>query len=74
MKYIDGRNFQINNSKGNVITPGYKKMIPKMGMKRDDNVGNLIIEFTIVFPETLTDEQTRKIKRNIINIYIYICK
>lgn len=62
MKYVDGRNFQINNSKGNVITPGYKKMIPKMGMKRDDNVGNLIIEFTIVFPETLTDEQTNKIK------------
>ena len=62
MKYVDGRNFQINNSKGNVITPGYKKLIPKMGMKRDDNVGNLVIEFTIVFPETLTDEQTTKIK------------
>ena len=62
MKYVDGRNFQINNSKGNVITPGYKKLIPKMGMKRDDNVGNLVIEFTIVFPETLTDEQTNKIK------------
>lgn len=62
MKYVDGRNFQINNGKGNVITPGYKKMIPKMGMKRDDNIGNLIIDFSIVFPETLTDEQTIKIK------------
>ena len=25
MKYIDGRNFQINNSKGNVITPDTRK-------------------------------------------------
>ena len=46
MKYIDGRNFQINNGEGNIIVPGFKKIIPNMGMKRDDNIGNLIIEFT----------------------------
>ena len=43
MKYIDGRNFQINNGEGNIIVPGFKKVIPNMGMKRDDNIGNLII-------------------------------
>ena len=35
----------------------YKKMIPKMGMKRDEHIGNLIIEFNVIFPEKLSDEQ-----------------
>ena len=65
LKYIDGRNFQINNNMGNIITPGYKKLIPKMGMKRDDNVGNLVIDFTVVFPETLKTEQIEKIREQL---------
>jgi DnaJ-class molecular chaperone len=28
---------------------------------RDGNVGNLIIEFSLVFPENLTDEQIAKL-------------
>ena len=63
MKYVDGRKFQITNNMGNIITPGHKKVIPKMGMKRDDNVGNLVIDFTIVFPETLKPEQIDQIKK-----------
>tara|TARA_B100001769_G_scaffold271065_1_gene263261 strand:+ start:3401 stop:4345 length:945 start_codon:yes stop_codon:yes gene_type:complete len=65
MKYIDGRNFQINNGVGNIITPNYKKIIPKMGMERDDNVGNLIIEFTIIFPESLSNEKVDILKDNL---------
>ena len=64
MKYIDGRNFQINNCEGNIINPGFKKVIPNMGMKRDDNIGNLIIEFTIIFPETLSKEKIDVLKEN----------
>ena len=28
-----------------------------MGMMREQNIGNLIIEFDVDFPESLTDEQ-----------------
>lgn len=65
MKYIDGRNFQINNGEGNIIVPGFKKIIPNMGMKRDDNIGNLIIEFTIIFPETLSKEKIDALKEKL---------
>ena len=57
MKYIDGRFFKINNGNGNVISNNYKKVIPDMGMVRDAHKGNLIIEFTVIFPEKLTAEQ-----------------
>tara|TARA_B110000483_G_scaffold243669_1_gene335201 strand:+ start:14491 stop:15432 length:942 start_codon:yes stop_codon:yes gene_type:complete len=65
MKYIDGRNFQINNVIGNIIVPGFKKLIPNMGMKRDDNAGNLIIEFTIIFPENLSSDKIQILKENL---------
>ena len=57
MKYIDDRIFKINNGQGNIITHNYKKVIQKMGLKREQHVGNLIIEFSVVFPDKLTDEQ-----------------
>jgi DnaJ-class molecular chaperone len=57
MKYIDDRIFKINNGKGNIITHNYKKVLPKMGIKRGEHVGNLIIDFNVVFPENLTNEQ-----------------
>ena len=59
MEHIDGRTFKINNGNGNIISPGYKKMIPKLGMKRDGHQGNMIIDFTIVFPEKLTEKQIK---------------
>ena len=65
LKYVDGRNFQINNNQGNIITSGYRKLIPRMGMKRDDNIGNLVIDFTVIFPESLTPEQVTIIKDNL---------
>jgi DnaJ-class molecular chaperone len=57
MKYLDGKTFKINNGNGNVIGLNYKKVLPDMGMKRDNHTGNIIINFTIVFPEKLTPEQ-----------------
>ena len=57
MKYIDGRIFKINNGVGNVVTNNYSKVLSGMGMKRDEHCGNLIIQFTVLFPEKLTPEQ-----------------
>ena len=62
MNYLDGRTFKINNSGGNVITNNYNKVLPAMGMKREEHIGNLIINFTVTFPEKLTSEQIEALR------------
>ena len=57
MRYLDGKVYTINNTTGKIIRPGYKKVIPQMGMKRGEKQGNLIIHFTIDFPAHLSAEQ-----------------
>lgn len=59
--YVDGRQFKIENRNGNVICPSYKKFIPGLGMERDGSKGNLVIEFIVLFPEKLNEEQIKKI-------------
>jgi curved DNA-binding protein len=61
LNHIDGRTFHIENKKGTLITPGYRKHVPDMGMIRDRHTGSLIIEFTVDFPKKLTDEQIQQI-------------
>ena len=50
-----------NKSKISIIKPNFKKKIANMGMKRDGNVGNLVVIFDIVFPDSLSDENTETI-------------
>jgi DnaJ-class molecular chaperone len=57
LPYLNDKSFTINNTGGNVIPPEYKKVIPKLGLSREDQIGNLIIMFHIQFPEKLTGEQ-----------------
>ena len=61
--HLNGQNYVINNS-STIITPSFKKVIENMGMKRDDIVGNLIIEFIIEFPKTLSDEAKEAVKEH----------
>ena len=61
LKYIDGRTFKITNGSGNIITNNYNKVIPKMGLTRDEHIGNLIINFTVEFPTDLTPEQVEEL-------------
>ena len=65
MEYLDERTFKIDNHNGVVISPGFKKVIPGLGITRGDHKGNLVIEFTVTFPERLTKEQINKIKEHI---------
>ena len=59
LNHISGKNLCLNNLKNRtIIAPNYKKTIPNLGMVRDGNVGNLIIEFNVQFPEQLTEDQT----------------
>lgn len=54
MKFINNKIFKINNGIGNIVSPGFKKIIKNMGMIRGETKGNLIIEFTVIFPTQLT--------------------
>jgi len=62
MNYLDGRVFKINNTNGNIITNNYNKVLKGMGMKRDNHIGNLIINFTVTFPDKLTNEQINSLR------------
>ena len=47
-----------------VIQPGFKKVFPGFGFKREGHeVGNLILEFEIEFPSVLSPEQRETLKR-----------
>lgn len=62
IKHISGKTLAFKNVVNPfIIKPGFKKVIPDFGMKRDNNTGNIIIEFDIVFPDKLTLEQMKSI-------------
>jgi len=61
IKFINGKTYTLNNASGNIISPEYKKIIPKMGLTRESYTGNLIIVFHVEFPEKLTSEQIKKL-------------
>ena len=61
MSFLDGKSYTLNNIKGNIIPPEYKKIIPNMGLTRGDHKGNLIVHFHLAFPTKLTNEQIDKL-------------
>lgn len=61
LPYLDNKFFKINNNNGVIIQNGYRKVIPGLGMTRDEHKGNLIIHFSVVYPEKLSNEQIKKL-------------
>lgn len=61
LDYINGKNYTLNNNKGSIVPPEYKKMYPGMGLKRGEHKGNMIIHFHVEFPEKLSIEQIDKL-------------
>jgi DnaJ-class molecular chaperone len=61
LNHINGKSYTLNNNKGSIIPPEYKKVYPEMGLKRGQHKGNLIIHFHIDFPTVLTSEQIDKL-------------
>jgi len=62
INYLDGRVFKLNHNNGNIITHNYNKVLKGMGMKRDEHIGNLTINFNVTFPEKLTEIQIEALK------------
>ena len=62
LKHISGKTLAFKNVVNPfIIKPGFRKVIPEFGMKRENTIGNLIIEFDIVFPDKLTTEQMKSL-------------
>jgi len=62
LKYLNDKIYTLNCNSGNIIQPGYKKILPNMGLTREGHTGNLIIQFSVEFPEKITEQQIEKIK------------
>jgi len=63
IQHINRKTFSFNNlTEPIVVKPGFKKTIPGLGMKRENATGNLIIDFNIIFPEKLTEDQRNSIQ------------
>ena len=61
VKHLNGTNYTITNI-GRVISAGYHKKIPKLGITREEYTGCLVILFKIQFPETLSDKIIEELK------------
>lgn len=61
IKYFNDRKFNIKNY-NNVIKPGYAKVVPNLGLTRDNHTGNLIIIFDVEFPEEISSDNIEKLK------------
>jgi len=62
LKYLNDKIYTLNCNSGNIVQPGYKKILPNMGLTREGHTGNLIIQFSVDFPEKITQEQIDKIR------------
>ena len=63
LKHLNGKTLSMNNTQNvTLIKPQLQKVIPGYGMSRDKNVGSLIIEFEVQFPDTLTPEQVATLR------------
>ncbi len=62
IKHINGREFKLNSKAGDVILHTQEKTIQKLGMERNDKIGNMIIRFKIISPETLSAKQISMIE------------
>ena len=60
-EHLNGKSYKINHNGEYIIQPGYKKEINGLGFIREENVGNLIINFQIVFPENLSLDVRKQI-------------
>ena len=65
LKYINGKSYTLNNVKGTIVQNGHNKVIPNLGLTREVNgkeaTGNLIIQFKIKYPDSLSNEQIDKL-------------
>lgn len=63
VNHLNGKTYKINNARGSVIGVGFGKTVANLGMKRKDKIGSLIIEFDLVMPDKLSENQIALIEK-----------
>jgi len=59
--HINGKKYKIISTLGDIIHPGSIKELHKLGFERDSFIGSLLIKFSIIFPNKLSDDITNKL-------------
>jgi DnaJ-class molecular chaperone len=60
--HINGKTLNLNNKTNpTIVKPNYKKTVPGLGMNREGTYGNLVIEFDVLFPDSLSSDQIKNI-------------
>jgi DnaJ-class molecular chaperone len=59
IEHLNGKKFAFNSSSGNIIRDGLIKTIPKLGIQRGAERGNLNVAFKVSYPEKLTETQIK---------------
>jgi len=65
LTHLDGRKICVTSQPNEVVSPGETLRIPDQGFSiknRPDSYGDLYITFNIIFPKTLTADQSRQLK------------
>jgi len=57
--HINGKKFSFNSSSGNIIRDGLIKTIPRLGLHRGNDCGNLNVVFRVMYPDKLGEEQIK---------------
>ena len=58
--HLSGKKLGLNTLESpTVVKPGTKKLVGNLGMVRENVVGNLVLEFSVTFPEKLTETQIK---------------
>eukprot|EP01126_Amoeba_proteus_P060698 TRINITY_DN805_c0_g2_i3.p1 TRINITY_DN805_c0_g2~~TRINITY_DN805_c0_g2_i3.p1 ORF type:complete len:331 (-),score=70.96 TRINITY_DN805_c0_g2_i3:92-1084(-) len=60
--HLDGRKIAVQNRPGEVVSPGDVMMVPDQGFSiqnQPEQFGDLYITFHIIFPDRLTDQQSK---------------
>ena len=59
---LSGEKLNFENPSNNIITPNKTIKIKNKGIIRDNHIGDLIIQFNLVFPNNLSDDKIKLLK------------
>jgi len=63
IQHLNGKTLNINNmTNPTVIKPNYKKIVPGLGIIRSGQTGNLVINFTVEFPDGYSADIIEQLK------------
>ena len=62
--HMSGSQLRFNHARGKVISNKMKKQIKGLGFQRGDTKGDLVLEFLVEMPESLTEEQLEWVEKH----------